>query len=243
MKLKFLIFCLFINYNFLVINAEQNQKPSLTENKISSNVDLNKIKIHIVQNGDTLTSISKFYSVEKKSIIQLNNLKDENYIFIGQNLKIMSSQDIELSNSIELDDPNLQSQTYHEIIAGDSLTDISNKYGINLKTLIHINQLIDPNSLKIGTKLILREGVLEDKELQNNLETFNIYGPLKIKSKELEISRGRNILKAQNNDGKDLIISIDCQKNEIDVRAKRKKWQGWMPAKKDFEIQLINDYC
>jgi LysM repeat protein len=46
-----------------------------------------KKKVHIVQKGDTLYSISKKYKVDIKSLVQENQLEN-NTIFLGQNLII-----------------------------------------------------------------------------------------------------------------------------------------------------------
>ena len=97
MKFAFLVIAIFINFfNHSLIKPEE--KIFLEKNKIgniakkeSINEDKTKIrKIHIVKSGDTLSSISKFYSINKDLIIKLNNLKNENYIFVGQNLIILS---------------------------------------------------------------------------------------------------------------------------------------------------------
>ena len=98
MKLTFILITLFINFlNPLFIKSEEkvdyNNKKLETkikkESLINNNSKLNKI--HIVQVGETISSISKLYSVDKNLIIKLNNLKDENYIYVGQNL-IISNQ-------------------------------------------------------------------------------------------------------------------------------------------------------
>ena len=98
MKLVFLVFAILINFfNNSLIKSEEKidsvnskieniaKKESITEEKTQIK------KIHIVKNGDTISSISKFYSINKELIIELNNLKDENYIFVGQNLIISES--------------------------------------------------------------------------------------------------------------------------------------------------------
>ena len=95
MKFVFLIIAILFNFfNHSSIKSEENinsaknkieyiaKKESITEEK----TDIKKI--HVVKSGDTITSISKFYSINKDLIIKLNNLKDENYIFVGQNLII-----------------------------------------------------------------------------------------------------------------------------------------------------------
>ena len=98
MKFAFLVIAIFINFfNHPLIKSEEKifsaknkieniaRKESITEEKTEIK------KIHIVKSGDTISSISKFYSINKDLIIKLNNLKDENYIFVGQNLIISES--------------------------------------------------------------------------------------------------------------------------------------------------------
>ena len=46
-----------------------------------------------------------------------------------------------------------------------------------------------------------------------------------------------------NQENKKLIISINCDKNELDVRIPGRKWMGSKPAKEEFENNLINDFC
>ena len=100
MKFAFLIIAIFINFfNHSLIKSEEKifsaknkvenfaKKESITKEKTETK------KIHIVKSGDTISSISKFYSINKDLIIKLNNLKDENYIFVGQNLIISESSE------------------------------------------------------------------------------------------------------------------------------------------------------
>ena len=88
MKFAFLVIAIFINFfNQSLVKSEENilslenkiksidKKESITEEKTEIK------KIHIVKSGDTISSISKLYSINKDLIIKLNNLKDENYIF------------------------------------------------------------------------------------------------------------------------------------------------------------------
>jgi len=138
---------------FLTKNKIENIaiKESITEEKIQIK------KIHIVKSGDTLSSISKFYSINKDLIIKLNNLKDENYIFIGQNLIISEPTE------------NLKKQSnlinyYHIVQNGENLTEISNKYNLKVIDLIEINNLNNPDSIKVGQKLIIRKNNIINSE-------------------------------------------------------------------------------
>ncbi|MCR8539633.1 MAG: LysM peptidoglycan-binding domain-containing protein [Prochlorococcus marinus CUG1439] len=253
MKLLFLIIAILINFfNQSLIKSEEKTNP---ENNIIENIakkesiskDITKIKkIHIVKIGDTISSISKFYSINKDLIIKLNNLKNENYIYVGQNLIIFESPE----NTTEESD---LINNYHIVQIGENLTEISNKYRLNLGYLIEINNLKNPDSLTVGEKLLLRKKdpissenyqIIKNK---NNNELLDldkqIYGPIIIQNKSYDKIKRRKVLNVLNKEKKKLIISINCDKNELDVRIPGRKWRGGKPAKEEFEKNLINDFC
>ena len=253
MKFAFLVIAIFINFfNQSLIKSEEKifseknkieiiaRKESITEEKTEIK------KIHIVKSGDTLSSISKFYSINKDLIIKLNNLKDENYIFVGQNLIISESTEnlIKQSDLINY---------YHIVQTGENLTEISNKYDLKVIDLKEINNLKNPDSIKVGQKLIIRKKktinsenheTTENKKNNDLLELDKkIYGPIIIQSKSFKDIKGRKVLDLLNQENKKLIISINCDKNELDVRIPGRKWMGSEPAKEEFENNLINDFC
>ena len=176
----------------------------------------------------------------------MNNLKDENYIFVGQNL-IISESNENNKKQIDLVDG------YHIVQMGENLTEISNKYKVNLGYLIEINNLKNPDSIKVGDKLLLSNNspissenyqIIKNKENKElmKLDKQN-YGPIIIQDKSYEEIKGRKVLNVLNQQNKKLILSIDCNKNELDVRIPGRKWRGGEPAKEDFEKKLINDFC
>ncbi len=253
MKLVFLVIAILINFfNTSSIKSEEkidsgnnnieniSKKESITEDKTEIR------KIHIVKIGDTLSSISRLYSINKDLIIKLNNLKDENYIFVGQNLIISGSNENFTKKSDLIND-------YHIVQIGENLTEISNNYKLNLGYLIEINNLKNPDSIIVGQKLFLSKNKLtssEDYQLIKNKKNNElleldkqIYGPIIIQSKSFEKIKGRKILNVLNQENKKLILSINCDSNELDVRVPGRKWMGSKPAKEEFENNLINDFC
>ena len=253
MKLVFLVIAILINFlNHSLIKSEEKidsanntieniaKKESISEDKTEIR------KIHIVKIGDTISSISKFYSINKDLIIKLNNLKNENYIYVGQNLIISeptenSKQQSDLINN------------YHIVQIGENLTEISNKYKLNLGYLVEINNLKNPDSIKVGEKLLLSKNnpitsdnyqIIKNKKNNELLELDKqIYGPIIIQSKSYETIKGRKVLNVLNQENKKLILSINCDKNELDIRIPGRKWRGGEPAKEEFEKNLINDFC
>ncbi len=253
MKFAFLIITIFINFfNHSLIKSEEridsgNNKIEKIANKESFTKDETEIrKIHIVKVGDTVSSIAKFYSINKDLIIKLNNLKDENYIFVGQNLIVSESRE-NFTKQSDL-------KTYYHIVEiGESITEISNKYNLSVGNLININNLKNPDSIKVGQKLFLSKNKLissENNQVINNKKNNEllelgkkIYGPIIIQSQSYEKIKGRKLLNVLNQENKKLIISINCDTNELDVRIPGRKWMGGEPAKEDFEKNLINDFC
>ena len=248
MKFTFILLAFIFNFfnpNFIkaeeIIDSSNNQIENTTKVKSTNNEISDFKKIHIVQVGDTITSISNFYSIKKDLIIKLNNLTDENYIYVGQNLKISDLSQESKNNN------------YHIVQKGESLTEISTKYGLNFKELIEINNLKNPDSLEVDSKLILRKNNINNRKVNTSIKEEKInqfiskkikkYGPLTTQQTELEEESGRKILNALNQNNKKVIISIKCETKDLDVRIPGKIWRGWIPAKEEFEKNLINDFC
>jgi len=253
MKFTFLVIAIFINFfNQSFTKSEEkiisanNKIENISRKKSISEEKTEIKKIHIVKSGDTISSISKLYSIDKNLIIKLNNLKDENYIFVGQNL-IISESNENLTKQSEL------KNNYHIVQNGENLTDISNKYNLKVIELIEINNLNNPDSIKVGQKLIIRKKNIinsenhettENKKNNDVLELDKkIYGPIVIQSKSYKYIKDRKVLNVLNQENKKLILSINCDTDELDVRIPGRKWMGSKPAKEEFENNLINDFC
>ena len=247
MRLKqFAFLLLIIFYSNSLLSEVNNKSKNLNdENDMQSTLkrkDFSEIIIHVVKKGDTLSSISKKYSIKKESIIKVNNLLDENYIFIGQNLKIVE-------NFIPANNNNIY---YHEIKKGENLTEVANKYDISLNKLVEINDIENQNILEVGTKLKLQQEISTRKDSSTNeLSTSKVihklvknnYGPLVIEQENINIEKKRKFLKATHKNGKKFILHINCEKKEINLRGIGRKWKGWMPAREKFEDELLNDFC
>jgi len=252
MKFAFLVIAIFINFfNHSLMKSEEifsaRNKIENFAKKESINEEKTEIKnIHIVKSGDTLSSISKLYSINKDLIIKLNKLKDENYIFIGQNLIISESTE-NLTKKSDL------INNYHIVQTGENLTEISNKYDLKVIDLKEINNLKNPDSIKVGQKLIIRKKKTINSENHETTENKKnnvlleldkkIYGPIIIQNKSYKDIKGRKVFNVLNQENKKLILLINCDTNELDVRIPGRKWIGSKPAKEEFENNLINDFC
>ena len=249
MKLVFLVIAILINFfNPSLIKSEEKINLEKTKieniaNKEPINENNNGEKIHIVKTGDTISSISKTYSISKDLIIKLNKLKNENYIYVGQNLIISESTE-NIPKQLGL------INNYHIVQIGENLTDISSKYNLNLGYLIKINNLKNPDSIEVGEKLFLGKKDPNNSEnyqiiINNELPELDkqIYGPISIQGQSYDKIKGKKVLNVLNKENKKLILSINCDSNELDVRIPGRKWMGGQPAKEEFEKNLINDFC
>tara|TARA_Y100001978_G_scaffold25145_1_gene21563 strand:+ start:143 stop:898 length:756 start_codon:yes stop_codon:yes gene_type:complete len=247
MRLKQFAFMLIITfYSHSLLGEDNNKSKNFNYKNDSQNTlqrkNFGEIIIHVVKKGDTLSSIAKKYSVTKESIIKINKLLDENYIFIGQNLKIKEDS-IQENNNIS---------NYHEVKKGENLTEIANKYNLSISNLVKINDIDNQNILEVGTKLKLKEEISAKKDssineqqdlIGINKRIKNKYGPLVVEYDKTNIKKRKIFLKATHKNGKKFILHLNCVKKEINVRGIGRKWKGWMTAKEGFEIELLNDFC
>ena len=183
MKFVFIAIAVFVNFfNHSLINSEE--KIDLAKNKIENIASKESItgekteikKIHIVKSGDTISIISKLYSINKDLIIKLNNLKDENYIFVGQNLIISESTENSKKQSNLINN-------YHIVKTGENLTEISNKYNLKVIDLTEINNLNNPDSIKVGQKLLIRKKNIINSENHETNENKKINELLELDKK------------------------------------------------------------
>ena len=95
---------------------------------------------HTVKKGQSLTQISKIYGLKLSQLKALNNMKGNTVIHPGQKIRIKAKK---------------PSKKYHVVRKGDTLIDISKKYGIPLPKLMKENSLNFKSLLLTGTKLVI----------------------------------------------------------------------------------------
>ena len=92
MKLNLIFILLLINFPYKsALSADNNKEniiPESNPGKILDSKDFNDKKFHTVKKGETILSISRMYSLDKNFIIKINQIENDNYIFIGQKFKL-----------------------------------------------------------------------------------------------------------------------------------------------------------
>lgn len=115
--------------------------PTTPETATPESVGTPIPKIHIVQDGETLTSIALFYGVTVEQLQQANNITDPSFIYLGQELVI----------------PNLTGEplgTTYTIQLGDTLAGIAAAFNNMPDEIAHQNRLLHPGYLIVGESLL-----------------------------------------------------------------------------------------
>lgn len=106
--------------------------------------------IYIVQKGDTLYSISRRFNIPVNELKELNNLTN-NEIYPGQELIIIENEEPIVNDEYDI----------YEVVKGDSLWAIANRYSIRVNDLIELNNL-NNLTISIGQKLLVPKQNIED---------------------------------------------------------------------------------
>ncbi|WP_114784062.1 LysM peptidoglycan-binding domain-containing protein [Botryobacter ruber] len=111
---------------------------------------------HVVAPGETLYQISKKYGVTLDELRSWNNLEG-NSISIGQELHVQapaSQPEAEATPEVQ---PAAGTRTlYHTVETGESMYQISRKYGVTIKDIMEWNKKSDFN-VAIGEKLLIKQ--------------------------------------------------------------------------------------
>lgn len=92
---------------------------------------------HVVQYGETLSSIAYQYGTDYQTLASLNGLANPNLIYLGQVLKVNGSA----------------TGNVYTIQYGDNLSSIAVKLGTTYQTLAALNGLTNPNLIYLGQTL------------------------------------------------------------------------------------------
>ena len=117
---------------------------------------------HLVQQGETLFSISQQYDTSVEEICRLNGISEGEVLQIGQNIRYNSSQTLsptqaETAHVTVSATPTTQVETaqpvYYRIKEGDTLSAIAQKHGITINRLCELNNITRTTILRIGRSL------------------------------------------------------------------------------------------
>ena len=106
---------------------------------------------HVVQSGETLSSIAAKYGVSEASIAVTNGISDPNRIYAGQRLVISSCA----GAPAPVPGTGSSGQVVHVVQSGETLSSIAAKYGVSEASIAATNGISDPNRIYAGQRLTI----------------------------------------------------------------------------------------
>ncbi len=239
------------------LSVGQELKIPTKQDKTNKKKDV----IHTVVSGENLSTIAQLYNSSQREIITSNRLANPEYLYIGQTLTIPNVSITKRTNVVEKNNTN-KYNSYHNVSSGESLISISKAYSIPLKQLILINNIKNPNEIKVGQRLYLKDKVMISAKQRNTSDQIrkksktNVqagdsvkapdwrnYGPLKIDWSNWQSLGGSYVAPGVNKNGKALYLAINCQEKKINATGSSGTWKSWISPIEKFEHDLMKDLC
>lgn len=107
-------------------------------------VSENNIKFVLAESGDTPEKIADRYNMGKWQILKYNDLNGGTRLLEGEVIYLQPKR-------------NYAKQDYHTVANGETLRDVSQKYGVKMSKLQKMNGLSEGQSVSTGDKLVLRK--------------------------------------------------------------------------------------
>jgi len=130
--------------------------------------------IHVVGRGETIYSISRFYSVTAEELMRANGITDPSRLQAGRRLVIPTTE----NTSLPVSGPAIsQVLTDYRAIRGDTLFSIARTHGISLQTLLDMNRFASNHVLRAGDVIKVPGSASPSVTVNNSLPAGGgIYG-------------------------------------------------------------------
>lgn len=130
-----------------------------------------KPTVHVVKSGETLSSIARQYYLQLQYLADLNQIRTNSTVRIGQQLKIGLPPEIEArANSIRpvvasplKSKSSSKSTDTYTVKPGESLNAIANRVGVSVAELASLNDLNARAGLRVGQQIMVPKTVTEYK--------------------------------------------------------------------------------
>jgi len=109
-------------------------------------------KVHVVRKGESLSGIARYYGVTVSVLARHNGLAIDSWVYVGQRLHIPPAG---AGHKPYPGHPPVGCVKYHYVHKGDTLTKIAKWYGVNLHALAKLNNISDPNIIRLGQKICI----------------------------------------------------------------------------------------
>jgi lipoprotein-anchoring transpeptidase ErfK/SrfK len=104
-------------------------------------------RVHVVKRGENLTRIAVRYGTSVSAIMKTNGIRNRNYIYVGQRLRIPGSSGGGTSRGSG------GGGSVHVVKRGQTLAGIARLYGRSVAAFVSANGLRNPNRIYVGQRL------------------------------------------------------------------------------------------
>lgn len=131
-----------------------------------------KPSVHVVKSGETLSSIARQHYLQLQYLADLNQIRTNSTVRVGQQLKISLPPEIEeransirpvAASQIETKSASSKGTDSYTVKPGESLNAIANRVGVSVAELASMNKLSSSAGLRVGQKIVLPKTVTEYK--------------------------------------------------------------------------------
>ena len=122
---------------------------SSTENISTPENTTNQIITYTVRRGNTLSQIASSFNTTVREIAGLNNILNPNLIFVGQILRIDTTNNFSIITSDKYETNHI----IYTIKRGDTLTSIARRYNVTIQSIVTLNKITNPNLIFAGERL------------------------------------------------------------------------------------------
>ena len=193
---------------------------------------------HTVQQGDTLGDIAARYQVSERDLMVINNLPKADHVEVGQRLKLPTTAVLPQPKPVAQFQPTPikanPNATFHTVARGQTLTQIAQAYQVPVASLIDLNTINDPDTVAVGTKLMLRKSSRTENAPSVSSETAKPVVTAKASKPVQSISTKTNASKvadAQTSSSKTAPTNSAATKS---VEAKPAAWRTYGPLQVDW---------
>ena len=117
---------------------------------------------HTVKLGDTLEKVARAYGTTAAAISSANGITNPDLIWVGQKLLIPGAKQPGAPASKPIAKPQTQkapaSQQVYVVQAGETLSQIAQRYGTTVAAIVAANGLPSANTIGVGQRLIISKG-------------------------------------------------------------------------------------
>ena len=109
---------------------------------------------YTVKSGETLSEIADRYGTSVQRLMEINGLRSPQDLWAGSRIQVPGASPARPSSTAKA--PVNRNAREHKVQPGETLSELSERYGIPMERLVSLNKLTRPNDLQAGTTLKLR---------------------------------------------------------------------------------------